>query len=353
VALVQRLTVGILGGLTRSGPSNELLMAEGNTITEALFILNGGMSRRLDFRHLTVVLVGDELSREGLEPIVRELMRSPWARGSVVLSQARGEASGVLRAFKPVGELNPARASEGYYMQGKYLHLSPPIRLHHFIARMADPGGDPILAVEAVNPTVKPQPESVGSELRQSALSGQLPRNGGNPVDLAGYLTVDETQALLALRGEMGKVYTTVPDPADPSQFVTMRLHQENLPKYTATLAGAGPQITGRILLEGEVLAVPSLTNYTAPAARMRLEAATAKHVENTIGKLLEKLRGWEADPVGFGQYFRGRFASWPEWESYRWRSHVGDLGTRIQVVVRIRRYGLVTKVSQTSGSAD
>lgn len=330
-----------------------LITARGETITQALHVLNGGLSRRLDLRQLRGVIVGEALGREGLEPIVMELTRSPWARGNVMFSQARGSAFDVMRALNPVAEINPPKMVEGLLMQAKSLHLTPPLRMHHFIARYAAIGGDPFLSAMAVNPAVRQEPVEPPGGTEASALPGQLPRGSGNPVDFAGtaiyrgdklvgFINVDHTQMLLALRGEMGKAYVTFEDPANPDAKVTMRFHIENLPRYTATLRNGRPHVKVRLLFEGEVLAAAGGQSYAEPAARVKLEQAAAKYILAQTDHLLAKLRGWEADPVGFGHLYRGRFPSWRAWQDFGWHRRLGELEVTVEAEMRIRRIGLV-----------
>lgn len=132
-----------------------------------------------------------------------------------------------------------------------------------------------------------------------------------------GYLNVDETQMLLALRGQMGKAYITFPDPKAPDQMVTMRFHQENLPEFRASLRWDRPHVAVRLLFEGEVLAISSGHDYVPPQERERLAAAARAHAESTLRGVLDKLRKWGADPVGFGHLVRGRFPTWEDWVTY------------------------------------
>lgn len=364
VAMVQEFAAGTLNAPVQpSEPvlAATLLTARAATITQAIFVLNGAMTRRLDLRHLRAVVVGESLGRQGLEPVVMELLRTPLARGSGLLIQAKGRAYDVLNALRPVGEVNPGRMAEGILLQAKQLHLAPPVRLHQYTTAAAATGGDPYLPVLAVNPNVTGTGGIPPATGRQSALPGELPRLGGNPVEfvglaifrrdrLAGFLNVDETQMLLALRGEMGKAYVTFPDPDVPGQQVTTRFHQENLPRYRATYQGGRPRVHVRLLFEGEVLAMPGGTNYSEPEAGQRLARAASDYAAETIRGMLEKLHSWGADPVGFGHLYRGRFRSVREWEQYEWRRQLPDLTVEVEPVMRFRRFGLLISGDRFDG---
>lgn len=342
-----------LGGMNRSPDTPlaaEIMSTEGATINQAVHILNGVSTRRLGLKHLRAVLVGEALARSGLEPLVMELQRNPEARETLLLAQTRGNAGQVLSALHPVGEVNPARMVEGLIMQAKYFHLAPPVRLQHFVTRLGETGIDPILPVLALN---QGRGGDASAAPGRSALPGELNQTSSSPVDyvgtavfrkdrLAGLLTVDETQMLLALRGEMGKAYMTFPDPMAPGKPVTLRFHQENLPQHRTAFTGGRPQLHSHILFEGEVLALPGGVDYTQPAARAGLERAAASAAERTMGELMNKLKRWGADPVGVGLKFRRKFLSVGEWKAYGWSQRASSLLVDVSVEMRIRRYGLL-----------
>lgn len=357
VALIQMFSSGTLEAPVK--PNRPFLgvirlTARAGSVMQAVHILNGGTTRRLDLRHLRVIVVGEELARGGLERLVTELLRNPLTRGSNMLIQARGSAHDLLDQLEPVGEMNVSRMAEGYMLQAKQLHLAPPVRLLHFIQQVVSRGGDPYLPAMAVNASVASGEPLPGPLPEASAHPGELARAGGNKVELigtavfqrdrlAGFLTVDETQMLLALRGQMGKAYVSIPDPVRAGYLVAMRFHQENVPTRRAQVQGDKPGVTMTIRFEGEVLSIPSGVDYTEPGLRSRLEQAANVYVETTIRGMLAKLRNWEVDPVGFGDLFRSRFASWDDWSAWDWHHRVKDLQVAVKSQMRVRRYGLVT----------
>ncbi|HYF94482.1 MAG TPA: Ger(x)C family spore germination C-terminal domain-containing protein [Symbiobacteriaceae bacterium] len=364
LAMAQLLAAGLLRGAaepTESAVACRTLSTVAESIPQAMRILNASLTRSLTLKHLRAVVIGEDLGREGVEPYLMELWRHPESRGTELIAQARNDyAYRLLQECQPLGEINLSRVPEGYLLQQKRYHLAPPVRLHQFMIRMGVSGADPFLPSTALNSGIDRDPVELEAEL-ESARAGELERVGGNRVEflgtaiyrkdrLKGFLTVDETQLLLALRGEMGKAYVTFPDPITPERKVTLRFQQENLPRYRASFRDGAPHVNVDLLFEGEVLAVPGGTDYVPPAARGRLEAAAAREAERIIWPLLDKLRMWEADPVGFGLLFRGRFRDRDQWLAYKWEERVKELGVDVSVKMRIRRYGLHTGPDRTRG---
>ena len=349
VPIVSTQEAGILGGNRQRGSTSELIVAEADTVSEGVLLLNAAATRRITLRHLRAIFLGEELCRDSLADLWSELLRHPEVRGTTALLIARGTAWDILTHNRPTSEYNPGKLAEGILLVEKQLHMSPPVRLHHMWNRAGAIGIHPFASVIAVNPRVAGGQSPLEST-EGSAVAGEMLREQGNPVEvngtavfrdttLAGFLNTDETQALLALRGEMGKAYISFPNPYRPNTKIMMRFQQENLPKYQARLTPDGPRITVKVLFEGEVLA--GRENYFEEAVRRRVEHAARDYMVATMESVLAKLKKWEVDPVGFGLLFRGRFPSWQAWNDFGWAGRVKDMEVAVSADMRIRRFGL------------
>ncbi len=197
------------------------------------------------------------------------------------------------------------------------------VRLQHVLTHLQTPGVGPIVPLAAVNPAALGQPADLPPLTGASLKAGEFPRSGGSPAEhagtavfrgdrLVGTITVDETAALLALRGEMGKVYNSLPDPLAPGHLLTLRIHQENIPQVRTAFVGGRPVVTVHMQVEGEILGAPAEADYTAPANKVKLEQDVAQRMQDEqFAPLIAKVyRQWGADPVGFGLLFRPRFVT-------------------------------------------
>lgn len=348
-AIIQSHKTGLLGGREGGAPSSEILTVEADDVAQAIYIMNSAVARRITTRHIRAILVGEAVARGGVQDLWADLSRNPEIRSTTSFFVARGTAEEMLRRADWTGDFNPAKVIQGVLLVEKQLHIAPPVQLHHMINRSGARGIHPFASVVAINRRITG--EGAPPPADQSAQAGSLPRFSGNPVEIAGtaifrdnvlkgFLTVDETQALLALRGEMGKAYVNVPNPFRPEQTLMIRFHQENRPWYRAALTPAGPQVQVKLLFEGEVLS--GRENYMNAGVRDRVEKAARKHMDARIRSLIAKLRAWEADPVGFGLHFRSKFATWKAWDRYRWSDRLATLQVDVVTDVRIRRQGLI-----------
>ena len=347
--VVAGLQAGLLGGAPTAQESRQLMAAEADSIAEAIYAMNAAVSRRLSMRHMRALIFGEGVARDGLHDLLAELTRNHEIRLTVGIYVAREEAGRVLEAGNFTGEINSARVAEGLMQVAKQLKMAPPARLHQLINRRTRLGMDPIAPVVAVNPRIS-HGEEPGGE-RESAVAGELHRHAGNPLEIAGsaifrsdrlvgFLTVDETQALLALQGSMGKAYISIPNPWDPGGTLLIRFQQENFPQRSAWFTREGPRTSIRLLFEGEVMTGGE--NYRIPATRERVEQAATSYMEEQVRSVIAKSVAWGADPVGLGLPFRGRFATWEAWDAYGWQDRIRQLEAEVTVDMRIRRFGLI-----------
>ncbi|MFZ5816969.1 MAG: Ger(x)C family spore germination protein [Bacillota bacterium] len=358
VVEAERLTLGMLTAVTAEPGrlASGVITVRATSLQQAVQLLQPSIMRVISLEHVRWIGFGEEVANQGLGPLLSQFLRHNQIRRSANIYLVRGTALYPFLNNRPVGDLNPMKFFETARLVQKRFHLSPPVQLQHYYARLSSPGVDPMIAVVGVNEMAKEQP---GSELPamggRSLKGGEVPRNGGNPAEfmgtaifrgdrLAGTLSVDETAAVLALRGEMGKVYMSVPDPREEGVYITIRLHQENKPRYRADFRNHRPIIHVRLQFEAELLSTPGMTDYSQPENRRALERSIANdYLAPLFRSLTDKVYSdWGADPAGFGQLFRSRFATFDDWVAYRWTDKVPDLKVTVESDVFIRRFGML-----------
>lgn len=347
------------GAVTTTSPDQPgagPISVTGCTMERALQHAQASLGRVLSLVQVRYVVVGEEIARSKMRSVVSQLMRHNQIRRGAGLIVGLPRAVDLLMAFDPLIDVNVIKVQEGLLLAQKRFHLAPPIRLQHYLSRLMSEGEDAIVSVGAVNPLARERPGGpmprVGS---RRFIAGQIPRRGGNPVEvagtavfrgdrMAGILDVEETAALLALRGEMGKVYLDLPDPTNKEKQVAIRFGQENKPQFRASLAEGKPVLHVRLQLEGELLAAPAGTDYSRPENRRMLEDFISRYFEQEVyPPLLHKIyKEWRADPAAFGHVFRAQFPTIDAWIAYDWARRIKELEVTVELAMFIRRFGLV-----------
>jgi spore germination protein KC len=355
----ERVQVGMLAAtpqpqLQRFG----LVTVRGRNLEQAVQLAQTGAGRIVSLEQLRIVVIGEAVAKRGVGSLLDQLVQHNQVRRGAAMVMARGRAGEMFAAYHPLEHETPLKYVEGILLVAKRVHQTPYTRIQHFYGRYLSPGADPFLFLVAVKPPEErqqPPDPDLPPMSDQSRLAGDLPKAGGNPLEfagtavfrrdrLAGLLSVDETAALLALRGEMGKVYASVPDPLAPGQQVAFRFHQENKPKYWVSFQRGRPVVHVRIQLEAEIISMTGTTLYREPTNRHALEAFTVDHLRRTIYvPMLRKVYGeWGADAVGFGDMYRTQFPTFDAFLDYRWHDHIRELQADVTIDLFIRRFGMV-----------
>ncbi|MGE5675000.1 MAG: Ger(x)C family spore germination protein [Mycobacterium leprae] len=348
-------------GMLTAQPAREALtggtiVVRATSLEQAVQLAQASVMRIISLEHVRWLSFGEEAARRGVSHVLGNFLRHNQMRRTVPIYVFRGQTLQGFIYNRPVGDVNPMKFFEDVRLVEKRMHLSAPISLQHFYSRLISHGVDPTTSVVGVNldathPLDEEPPPMDGRSLR----AGEFPRRGGNPVEFAGMaifhddhlvgiLDVDQTADLLALRGEMGKVYASSPVPGRPGEYITFRFHQENKPQFRAAFVNGRPTVKVKLQFEAEVLSKPETFDYTIPENRRTLEEFTARHWKTTVlDPMLQQIyHEWGADPVGFGQLFRTRFATYDDWLNYDWHGHLRDLTVETEVTLFIRRYGLL-----------
>jgi spore germination protein KC len=355
----EKLTTGMMSALP--GDPGKLaagnIAVRANSLEQAIKLVQPSMARILSLDHVRWIGVSDALAQKGLTPVVDQLLRHNQIRRGASLYVILGQDA--IKPFlvnRPVADTNSIKFFEGLRLVQKRFHLGPPLQLQHFHSRLMAEGVDPMVTTIKPNMSAMRSPDSPLPPVDDRSFhAGETPRAGGNPVEhlgtavfhgdrLAGVLSVDEGGFVLALRGEMGKLYFTLDDPREEGQVITLRVHQENKPQYRTAFVGGKPRVHVRLQFEGEILSSSGKTDYSLPQNRRALEDYMGKYFVNKgFNPLLEKVyRQWGSDPAGFGQLFRTKFPTSVAWRDYNWRTHVKDLAVTVEATMMIRRFGML-----------
>lgn len=146
---------------------------------------------------------------------------------------------------------------------------------------------------------------------------------------------------VLMLHNRFQRGYFTVPDPRDPNYQITLDVRKGRPVVLHADLSGSRPRITGEIRLEGEVVSMPSVHDYTEPELHGELERAFSDRLEQNLAELIRKAQEWETDIFGFGHQAARHFPTVASWREFDWPKHYPEAEVDISVKLTLRRFGL------------
>ncbi|QIA27659.1 Ger(x)C family spore germination protein [Thermaerobacter sp. PB12/4term] len=326
------LTVEIVGAPT-TGPreqpgsiAHRLLQAEGRSLLDAQRQLELLAGREILWSHVNVVLVGRDLARSGLEPVLDTLSRRYTFRRNAFLFVTDGPAGRFLQRLQPAFGA-PRFVAFQRMMLRPSARLGPPIDLNAFLRTVGHGGEDPAVPVVDLAASTPSEPM-----VRRVALF-----RGLRMVALA-----DEpaTRGLYWLTGQQEVDRLVWPCPGDPPDrgFGVTAVRSSNRRSVRWTPAGPAASVRVRIEADVEEWQCPEpLTTSALP----RAQAAAARAVGRDVAALLQLARREGIDPVGFGlELHRRDPAAW-RGVSPQWRRRLASLRVGVQVDVHLRRTGL------------
>jgi len=381
VANPQAAAGGGAGGTPSGGSGTKpfiVVSIEAPSVIGGLNLLNSTASRELSLMHNKVIIYSSELAREGIEEYLAPLVRFREMRRTNFMFVSRGEAGEFLQENMPSLESIPSKYFEQMYRSVGFTGFIPRVQLHHFYESVKGKAVQPIATLVDINRAVMQENEEKGEGEGGSAavsgrphegrpheghyLAGEIPRTGVNPAELmgtavfrgdrmVGEIDGEETRLMLMLRGEFRRGFLTIPDPAGEDRIIVLDLRQPVSPQVKVEMIDGLPRITVLVSLEAEFLSIQSGINYESPELKQEIENEINKYVGEHAGELIEKSqREFRSDIFGFGQFARHLVSTWAEWEDLDWPELYPEAEVNLQVHTRIRRTGLLVRMTPVGG---
>lgn len=304
------------------------ISGEGPAVNYAIWRMESTVSRAIYLAHNNIIVIGEELAKEGVAEALDFFVRASEARMTVSILVAEGEARELLSAKTANFEQLPSVEIQTLARYQKITSTAPIVSEIDFVTSIIGQAGDafaPLIRVEE------------GEE-------GQLYRIAGTAVfqsdKMVGKLNEDETQGMLHIqnRYKQGVVFVTVEDtPATieideaqtqlrPEVFTdgTICMHM----KVNIT-AGLGDQGSG--------------VNLFTPDNMEKVKTAVADAVRQQIDMAVEKAREYKADIFGFGQKLSRYYPNqWKDLEG-QWEAVFPEVQYDVEVNVVTKLSGRTT----------
>lgn len=325
-------------------------------ITEALVLANSSVERTLTMSHLTSIVFGTSVAREGLRPYLDTLARYREFRRTVYVAVGEETAKEVLTANEPMLEQTTVRQADGVARVAERNGVVVVTQLHRFLTAQEDNHVDPVLPLYAVNQQVKDDPKGEAgiSGKEPSFTAGKVQRSGGNPVEwtgaalfrgdkLAGVLDGQETMQLRILQGDVHSTKLDFPNLMPGFGTLGLSIKKERSPRYRVTLAKP-LTILVEVPLEADVIAGGIGKDLTDTATQVKLEQQIDRRLAADFSALLDKTcHQFNVDVIPFSRVVRPQFATHREFARYPWESSLKEAKISVKVDLHLRRFGIQT----------
>jgi len=340
----------------------------GKTVFDAVEKTREFSPRRVFFSHTRAVIIGEDLAREGIGPVLDFISREPELRRTIWVLVAKGSASEVLTARMHLERL-PGEGISSIMDQVQRACTAPVVRFSDFLQCLISP------TTQAIAPVIdfKSEWEREGRVGADGGTGGTgSPGSGGQdsqpPVDvrvtgaaafrgdrLAGWFSPHEARGILWVQGKVrgGVLTTSFPaagvqagggqsgDSAAGQNTITFRIIRARS-QVKAELEKGKPVITVRVDEEGCICEVTTSENVVTFDLIPRLEKLKARAIENEMRRAIDKAQRLGVDVFGFGEaVFRAFPREWEKGLKKDWPRLFPKLEVKLAVDAKIRRTGM------------
>ncbi|HEU4964160.1 MAG TPA: Ger(x)C family spore germination protein [Bacilli bacterium] len=301
----------------------------GKTIREANDRLQARLSRRLYFAHRRILVVGDELAREGIREIFDVVARVPENRLTANMVIAKGEGVELLRA-QPQFEQFSAEAMREIVESEAVVNA----RLKDVAHDLGQTGFDPLIPyMDVVN-------QQGGEEKsKEVQVVGYAQFRDDKMVDS---FEGDAMKGIAWLRPHFHPYSATIGDKKIGK--ATLQLYKGET-KIDPILKKDHVHFNVRVEARAYGLEALSSMDLARDENVRRLEKALDKQVHASIETALNQMKDKQTDVAGLGMLVSRNYPGiWTDKLSKNWHEQIPKITATIQVDTRISRIGQITE---------
>ena len=360
VAVPSKLS-GSSGGAGGSGnfqSGTPVTTAMGRNLNEAILMMNAGIERTINLSHLSAVIFGKSMAKEGLLPQLRTLVRYREFRRTLYAFVADSSVTDIFLGDRPVLESSATRLVEDLHDSSRRTGYAPSVQVHEFIGALETPNEDPVLPILSENRQVAKESKKTagsGKHMQKDRLStdaGKINRAGGNPVECVGAaifrgdrmvcaLSGEETRLLQFLSGTLRRSTYTIASPTGQKGHLSLNIRDAEPMSVKVNLSAGRPSLRINQVFEAELLGDQTDASFVDAHNRKLLETRVARSLSLSETALIRKLYNkYRVDPFRFFRYARGQFSTYDEMARYDWHRQLPHVAVQVTANVTLRRLG-------------
>lgn len=337
---------GPLGGNGSGGDKPTMLVSGiGATVWEAGRNLATRLPRREYIAHSNIVIIGEDLAREGVDQLIDVLLRSKDIRLNTWVLVSKGPALDVLKIEPELEELL-SQEIIGLVQNQPGSSKAFTIDIKRFINQLITPGQDTAAScIEIFERKEGDQGQGEGGSSKENPQKAV--RVVGAAVfrkdKLVGFLDDSETKGFLYVTGraKQGIISLSLHEHAKKDvAFAMTRTSSRIIPK----IDDDGVSFIVDIHAEGDLQQHEDTEPVASPEIIKAIEEKAAQEIKALVEKALNKAKkDFGADIFGFGRTLHKRYPQiWKGLED-DWREIYPDIEVTVKAEAKIRRTGMLT----------
>ncbi|MFZ3591733.1 Ger(x)C family spore germination protein [Bacillus sp. DJP31] len=289
--------------------------AEGETIFEAIRNLSSFTSRRIFWAHNFIIVINEELAKEGIAEIIDFFTRNPELRMKTYVVVSPENAGEVVSTITGI-EVIPGETLFKLFRYSRLSGFAPKTQMMDLQAAYLNESSQPVLArVKLKKSEISNKEPGKGPTIKQVELAG-----AGIFIDdkLVGILEPKETKGMLYFREQLESVVLTVPCPSDNEKSLSVEMRNENFdvePLYKNNTISFQAKITSyaRVVDAGCPFSIRNQEEVK------QLEHVIENELKTDISQTINKLqKEYKSDVLELGKVFQNQYP-------YEWKQLSGE----------------------------
>lgn len=330
-----------------------------NSIGEAIAILQHTSPQFLSFGILSVVVIGEEASKQRQGSTINDLFAFPDLRSNAYIMVARGSAKDLLSVVPPENQRLGLHLRDLLQRANEHRD-SPPTTLAEYVIHMMTPGMDALTTLVAPIGRLDPRPPAlqprvdVGGEDGQSgggAQKGQATPQEDIQIigavawqgDVAvGELNLPDVQHIALAQGRAsGMLLQMLFAPDDrlfPQASRMVSLLELGQASWDLTVMNGVPHYRLKLEVRTSLHNYEGMTDLSKSENTELLEEIMALNIEQNVLAALQKVSAMGSDPISLGQQMRLKYPQL--WDPPNWGENIKAAQFKVECEVTIRNIG-------------
>jgi spore germination protein KC len=342
---VQLINPAEIAGEKSTGQNAPVLTyrTNGKTILEAIRRLTSESPRKIYVAHTRVVVLGEELARQGIADVLDFLSRDHEFRTDFYILVAKdARAEDVLSVLTPLEDIPANKLYAGLKASEESWSATHVVQLDELINNIMSKGIHPVITGILLRGNA-----DIGKNV-DNLKNAKLPtllKIGNMAVfkkdRLVGWLTEEEGMAYSAITDNIKNTVATINFPEGGSISVEVTKFES---KINSKIVNGKPRIEIEIRSEGNIGEVQSKMDLTKTENILQIENMWAQAVEKRIKKVIKTVQeDYESDIFGFGEAVHRQHPK--EWKTLQknWEQEFIDMPVDVKSMLKIKRIGTIT----------
>ena len=341
-----------------STSSNHIIQTmETDSIDSALNIANSYINKTINLSHCKILLVSEEIAKQGVEPLVNSLINKVETRPdcSIIVSKIPNDEFDNDKKPK-IEEL-----LSKYYDVASNLETgrgySETIKLNEFYLTLNDTFFEPYASLGTTyNTTKNTNDKNVSSDLdsQSKTLVTNSEKQSVEVMGLAvfkkdklvGTLNANQTLSHQLISNELDFSTLNVVSPFNSNETLDIYVSTFKTPKINVDIQNSSPFIQLNLYVAARIVSFNSYEINLLTEEKLNLVQDTVKkHLEKQIYDYLNtSAKNYKSDISGLGRFAVKNFTTLQDWKKYNWLENFQNSTFKVNVDLSIKTGNLLTQ---------